>query len=123
MDDDRVWSFEESLWTGSPETYEQKVDPECLMALPIAPFVISGRQSIDTVKATPRWSRATFTQGRIARPEEGLIVVAYHVRAERDGHGAYEAHCTSTYRRLAHDVWRVVQHAQVPLLAKAAQNG
>ncbi len=50
----------------------------------------------------------------MARPEEGLIVVAYKAVAERDGTEGYAARCTSTYRRLAHEEWRVVQHQQTP---------
>jgi hypothetical protein len=116
MDDDRVWSFEESLWTGDAEHYRELVDRECLMVVPAPPFVLQGEQAIEAVADTPRWSRVTFDDRRIVRPQEGLIVVAYSARAEREGGDPYEAHCTSTYRRLAHDEWRVVQHQQTPPL-------
>lgn len=115
MDDDRVWTFEKSLWDGSPEHYRELVDEACLMVLPHPPFVLSGREAIEAVAHTPRWSEVALTNGRIARPEEGLIVVAYHVEVSR-GDETYEAHCTSTYRRLSHEVWRVVQHQQTPPL-------
>ena len=42
--------------------------------------------------------------------------VAYHIAVSRDEEH-YEAHCTSTYRRRAHDDWQVVQHQQTPPLA------
>jgi len=32
------------------------------------------------------------------------------------GDERYVAHCTSTYRRLEHEVWKVVQHQQTPPL-------
>ncbi len=115
MDDDRVWTFEKSLWDGSPEHYRELVDEVCLMVLPQPPFVLSGREAIEAVAHTPRWSEVAFTDGRIARPDEGLIVVAYHVAVSR-GDDTYEANCTSTYRRLSHEVWRVVQHQQTPPL-------
>lgn len=118
MDDDRVWSFEKSLWDGSPDHYRERVDDECLMVLPHPPFVLSGRQAIEAVANTPRWTKIAFSKGQIARPQEGLIVVAYHVDASRDDE-TYEAHCTSTYRRLSHEVWRVVQHQQTPPLVRA----
>ena len=38
MDDDRVWSFEKSLWTGDADHYRELVDAECLMVLPTPPF-------------------------------------------------------------------------------------
>ena len=120
MEDDRVWAFEESLWTASPDHYARSIDAACLMALPAPPHVFSGEESIRAVQATPRWSEVELSQRRVSRPEEGLIVIAYHARASR-GEEAYEAHCTSVYRRLAHDVWKVVPHSQLPPLTQAAK--
>ena len=118
MDDDRVWTFEESLWTADAAHYAESIDAECLMVLPQPPFVMSGQQAIAAVSDTPRWDSVTFDRQQIARPEEGMIVVAYHVAARR-GDEAYEAHCTSTYRRRGHEDWQVVQHQQTPPLAHA----
>lgn len=112
MDDDRVWSFEKSLWTCDAEHYRELVDEECLMVLPQPPFVLTGTKAIEAVSNTPRWSDVEITKEQIARPQEGLIVIAYHAKAEREGE-TYEAYCTSTYRRLAHEQWRVVQHQQM----------
>ncbi len=116
MDDTRVWSFEESLWTADAEHYRASIDDECLMVLPEPPFVMSGQQAIAAVIDTPRWSTIVLSERQVARPQEGLIVVAYKAHAEREGVAPYEAHCTSTYRRLAHEEWRVVQHQQTPPL-------
>ena len=114
MDDQRVWAFEESLWTADAERYRASIDDEALMVLPKPPFVMSGPQAIDAVAATPRWSHVELSERRVARPQEGLIVVAYLARASNGGADGYEAHCTSTYRRLGHEEWRVVQHQQTP---------
>ncbi|GEP10296.1 DUF4440 domain-containing protein [Methylobacterium gnaphalii] len=116
MDDDRVWSFEKSLWTGDADHYRELVDDACLMVLPHPPFVMSGAQAIEAVANTPRWTEAELSKGQITRPQEGLIVIAYHARAAREGE-TYEAYCTSTYRRLSHEEWRVVQHQQTLPLA------
>ncbi|WP_380787095.1 DUF4440 domain-containing protein [Sphingomonas sp. R86521] len=115
MDDNRVWEFEESLWTGDAEHYRALIDAECLMVLPVPPYVLGGDEAVATVANTPRWTSVTFSAQRIARPEEGLIVVAYHIAVARDDEH-YAAHCTSTYRRRAHDDWQVVQHQQTPPL-------
>ncbi len=120
MDDDRVWTFEESLWTADPEHYRASIDDACLMVLPAPPFVLSGAEAIKAVAATPRWDTVQFADTRIARPEEGLIVVAYHVDASR-GDERYTAHCTSTYRRRGHEDWQVVQHQQTPPLTRQQQ--
>jgi hypothetical protein len=126
MDDSRIWPFETSLWLGSAQDYRDKVDPECVMVLPDHPFVVSGSQAIEAVEHTPRWNEARLTQRTVARPHEGMIVLAYHVEATREDQ-SYSAYCTSTYHRLSHDTWKVVQHQQTPLSApmtesKAAPN-
>ena len=115
MDDDRIWAFEESLWTADAAHYRESIDEECLMVLPAPPFVMSGAQAIEAVSDTPRWDEVELTERQVARPQEGLIVVAYRAQATR-GDAGYDAYCTSTYRRLEHDEWRVVQHQQTPPL-------
>jgi hypothetical protein len=118
MDDQRVWAFEESLWTASPEHYAESIDDQCLMVLPAMPFVFTGAQSIGAVSGTPRWEQVELTERQVARPQEGLIVVAYKAKA-RQGDRHYVAYCTSTYRHLPNadgerteDRWQVVQHQQ-----------
>ncbi len=113
MEDQRVWAYEESLWTGDADHYRELVDDECVMVLPTIPFVLSGTEAIEAVADTPRWQSVTISDGRIMRPQEGLIVIAYSAKAEGGGK-SYHAYCTSTYRRLGHDEWRVVQHQQTP---------
>ena len=121
MDDERIWGSEEGLWTGPPETYLATIDEQCLMVLPSRPFIVTGQQAAEAVSSTPRWTSVALTDRQVARPQEGLIVIAYTARAERQGEQAYEAHCTTVYRRLEHDKWRVVQHQQTPPLAGSSQ--
>lgn len=112
MDDNRIWEFEESLWTGDANRYQKAIDDECVMVLPAEPFVMTGRQAIEAVSNTPRWSKADLSERQVVRPQEGLIVIAYRAKATKEGQDNYEAYCTSTYRRLSHGEWRVVQHQQ-----------
>jgi len=114
MDDSRVWGFEESLWVGDAEHYRALIDDECLMALPTPPFVLGGQAAIEAVADTPRWTSVDLSERQVARPQEGLIVIAYKATAQRRGSAAYTAYCTTTMRRLSHDEWRVVQHQQTP---------
>ena len=123
MEDDRVWSFEKSLWTGDADHYRQLIDKECVMVVPTPPFVLQGDAAIEAVAATPRWDEIEISDGRIVRPQEGLIVVAYTANARKEGGSGYEAHCTSTYRRLGHDEWRVIQHQQTPPLRSKVEAG
>lgn len=114
MDDDRVWAFEKGLWQTSDERYHERVDPECVMALSHAPHLFSGAAAVDAVSGTPEWDKVSFTDTTVSRPQEGLIVVGYHVEAAK-GETVFKAACTSVYRRKAHEEWTVVQHAQVAL--------
>jgi len=118
MEDARIWEFEESLWTEGRENYQAKIDDECLMVLPQPPFVYKSKDAVDAVSDTPRWERAELTERQVMRPQEGLIVIAYRAQASR-GDESYEAHCTTTMRRLSHDEWRVVQHQQTPPLTSS----
>ena len=117
MDDARVWAFEESLWKADFEHYRESIDKECMMVVPQPPFVLVGYNAIEAVADTPRWTEVAFSDCHIARPQEGLIVIAYAVDAARADTDPYQAHCTSTYRRLGHDQWVVIQHQQTPKLA------
>ena len=115
MQDDRLWGFEQSLWLEGRDNYREKVDPKVVMVLPQPPYVLTGKEAIGAVMATPVWDRAELTDRHVARPQEGLIVIAYRVRAEKDGHAGYAAWCTSVFRRLEHEHWTVVQHQQTPV--------
>ncbi|WP_022685140.1 hypothetical protein [Sphingomonas phyllosphaerae] len=120
MEDDRVWAFEESLWTGDAQHYRESIDESALMVVPQPPFVLESAAAVEAVSQTPRWESVSFADGRIVRPQEGLIVIAYRVEAAK-GDERYVAHCTSTYRRVEHEVWRVVQHQQTPPLTADAR--
>ncbi|WP_120717088.1 DUF4440 domain-containing protein [Tsuneonella amylolytica] len=113
MNDDRIWEFERELWLGGGDVYREKVADDCVMALPAQPFLFDGGAATAAVEDTPRWEEVDFAETRVSRPEEGLIVIGYRVKASR-GEETYRALCTSTIRRLAHEDWVVVQHQQTP---------
>lgn len=116
MDDNRIWKFERALWLGGGEVYQRCVAGDVVMALPAQPFPYDGEAATRAVEATPRWKSVDFAETRVSRPQEGLIVIGYRVRASRDGQDReYHALCTSTLQRKAHEEWVVVQHQQTPL--------
>ena len=90
------------------------------MALPAEPFLFSRERAIDAVKHTPRWEDVRFSEQKVSRPEEGLIVIGYRVEASR-GAERYSCYASSTMRRRGHDDWTVVQHSQLlPLKTSGA---
>ncbi len=116
MNDDRVLEFERALWVGGGDVYRRHVSKDCLMVVPERPFLLRGEEAIGSVETTPRWSEVDFSNFEINRPQEGLIVVAYHVDAIR-GHERYSAYCTSTYQRQGEQDWVVIQHQQTPRIS------
>ena len=114
MNDDRLWEFERELWTGPAKAYDKKVGKDVVMALPASPFLYDRQAATKAVKDTPRWDSVDFTDTRVERHQEGLIVIAYRAKASR-GDQTYDAICTSTLLRLAHEDWVVIQHQQTPL--------
>ena len=114
MEDERIWHFEQELWTGGREVYRERVSSDCVMALPSEPYLFVGESATRAVENTPQWDEAELLDKAVSRPQEGLIVIAYRVEARR-GEESYHALCTSTLRRLAHEEWDVVQHQQTPL--------
>ena len=124
MNDERIWNFEKELWTGPADAYDRKVSDDCIMALPTDPWLLDGPEARAAVKDTPRWETVDFTDTRVERPEEGLIVIAYRAQAKRTEEGreeSYDALCTSTLRWIGEDNWEVIQHQQTPLDMKVAK--
>lgn len=112
MEDQRIWEMEEKLWHGGEDVYEQLVDENVVMSLPAEPFIFSSEQAKGGVKNTPRWEQVRFSNQKVTRPHEGLIVIGYEVEASR-GEETYHCYASSTLMRRAHDDWTVVHHSQV----------
>jgi len=119
MDDARVWGSEEGLWVGDAANYRETIARDALMVLPDAPYVFTGEAAVDAVSKTPRWTSVQFSSKAVSRPQEGLIVIAYEVTASREA-DQFVARCTTTYRRIEHDSWVVIQHQQSPKLLDQA---
>lgn len=116
MNDDEVWAFEDSLWRADAAHYHASIDDNCLMVVPSPPYITTGAAAADAVAKTPRWDQVAFSEQRVARPQDGLIVIAYRIMAEKPGAEPYDARCTSVY--LERDgKWTVVEHQQSPVLA------
>lgn len=112
MEDQRIWAMEEELWRGGDEVYERLVDEQVVMALPADPYIFTRDAAIAAVKNTPRWEEVRFSEQKVSRPEEGLIVIGYKVEATRGGE-RYCCYASSTMMRRGHEDWTVVQHSQV----------
>jgi ketosteroid isomerase-like protein len=121
VDDEAIWTREQSLWSGDFETYRDLIDAACLMVVPAPPFILRGAEAVDTVARTPRWTTVELTDRQLSRPQDGIVVIAYKASADRDDAQPYEAHCTTTWRRLGEGQWLVAQHQQTPPLVASVE--
>ncbi len=117
MNDDQAWAFEDSLWRADEAHYRESIDAACLMVVPGPPYIVTGDEAATAVANTPRWDKVDFSETRLSRPHDSIIVIAYRVLAEKPDAEAYDARCTSTYREGDDGKWTVVQHQQTPVLA------
>ena len=116
MDDEKVWAMEESLWTGDAGHMGAIVDPACLMVFPDPAGIMAAEAALEGLKSAPRWDKVMMTGRQIARPGDGLLILAYKAVGTRSAAADYTALCSSTYRRDG-ERWRLVQHQQTPFMS------
>jgi hypothetical protein len=112
-EDDAFWDVERSLWLGGPEAYAGRLDPACLMAFPGVGVLDGGPAIADSLRQAPRWDSVDIDHCHVARPTDGLAVLAYRAVGRRADAEPYGAWCTSTWRR-DDGAWRLTQHQQTP---------
>lgn len=113
MEDGDIWAFEKDIWLTDPRRLDDLIDDTALFVVPATPFIMTGSEAIAAMGKAPRWAEVHFSEQRVHRATEAIIVIAYRVTAQRKDGDPYEAFCTSTLRCLAQR-WRVIQHQQLP---------
>ena len=107
-----LWRLEEQFWTGDAAFYERSLAPDALMVLPAPAGILGRTATVESIRSAPRWRNVSFTQRHHVAPGTDIVVLAYHVRADRgDEASSYAAQCSSTYVRTGGD-WRLVLHHQ-----------
>lgn len=105
-----LWTLERRLWTGGIEAYQEVMATNCTMVF--GPVGILQRQEvIESLRQAPRWSDVKILEASEIAPTEGVVILAYYARAQRDDGDEYGAICTSTYVR-QDSAWRIAQHQQ-----------
>lgn len=106
-----LWDLERRFWLAGSEHYRQVMDPACVMVFPMG--VLAGDEILPSLESAPRWAEVEMAERRLSRPADELAVLAYRASGRREGAAAYEAWCSSTYRRQGSG-WRLIQHQQTP---------
>lgn len=74
--------------------------------------VLDKAETIASVEGASPWATYDFADVAVTRIGDHVSVLAYSVRARRDGDG-YDARVTSVYHQ-REDGWKLVHHQQTP---------
>lgn len=108
----------EALTTGrSREFYEGLLAAQAVMVFPHG--VMERADAIEGMAQAQPWVDYRLDEMTVHPLGEGLAVVTYRVRAQRDGDDTYEALLASTYVWLGGD-WRMVLHQHSPMVGGAS---
>lgn len=102
----------EALASGEArEFYDRLLASGAVMVLPFG--VMERDDAIESMAQAPPWTSYRLDEMTVHSLGDAMAVVAYRVRAHRDGADAYEAMLTSTYVWSGGD-WRMVLHQHSP---------
>lgn len=119
MSQDELIELEESGWralasTGraAAEFYERVLDDTVLMLLPGGVVLDDRSMILESISGQP-WSSFRLEDMRVLHPSADVGIVAYRVRAHREGSAEYSALISSSYVR-RDDGWKLTLHQQTP---------
>ncbi len=107
-----LWDLERRLWIDGQEAFTDYMDLRALMIFPEPIGMLYDGDILAKLRMAPRWSEVSMTD-RVERQRDRLVFLNYRATADRDGHGPYNAMCTSVWQRVqcGH---RIVAHQQTP---------
>jgi hypothetical protein len=115
LSDAAVWELETRFWQGDEALYDAWLAPRALMFFPDPTGILDRSAILASIRGAPRWTEVRCTDRRLARPSDGVVVVAYRVEARIEAGGeAYRAWASSAYVR-SKGAWSLALHQQTPI--------
>ena len=113
-DADDLWAFERRFWLEGSATYERHLATDARLVFPLPTGVLDRAAMLDALRDAPRWRAVRFVLPYVIALGADAALLVYAVEAVHDADpDAYEALCTSAYRRRANG-WELVLHQQTP---------
>jgi hypothetical protein len=114
MTEQDLWRLEEGFWTGGEDFYERHLSADALMVLPEPAGIMDRGATLESIRSGGRWTDIAFSDQRITRPAEAIVVLVYSAKAARaNTDTTYSAQCSSVYVSSTGD-WRLALHQQTP---------
>lgn len=109
----RLWTMEESLWSSGLSQPRASTAANAVFILPHQTLPLRGVDIWTAWLQTPDWRSVALLDRSFTR-DDGLIILAYRVSANKTGSAIYEALCMSSFHLRDGD-WLRVLHQQTPL--------
>jgi hypothetical protein len=115
LSDAAVWDLEARFWSGDDAFYDAWLAAGALMVFPDPTGILDRAAIVASIRGGPRWTQVHMTERRVARPNAGVVLVAYRFEARMDdGDDAYRGWASSSYARSA-GAWSLAFHQQTPV--------
>lgn len=113
MDTD-LWALERRFWLEGVAVYEAHLAPDARLVFPWPTGVLEREAVLDALRGAPRWQSVVFDARQVLALGDDGVLLLYAARARQHAEDeAYEALCTSAYRRVD-EAWHLVLHHQTP---------
>jgi hypothetical protein len=110
-----LWDLEEAFWLQGRDVYERQLASDAIMHFPGQGGALDRVQTLEAIGESSRWREVSFEHPLRIDLAERAVLLAYTVRARREGaEPEYVADVVSGYRRDV-DQWLLVFHQQVPV--------
>lgn len=111
--EDDLWRLEEAYWTSGRDSARTTTATGAVVIYPYPIGVLQGDDIWAHLPADTGW-RLIEMADRSVDLQEDVVVLAYRVRAQKDGSPSHEALCASTWMNDA-GRWLRLSHQQTPL--------
>lgn len=108
-----LWDMEERFWTSGARAGRAATAKNAVMIFPYPTGILQGDRIWSHLRPQTGWRSVEMTDRSATRHGE-IVLLAYHVSAEKADVPIYEALCASTY---LHDEskWLRMSHQQTPV--------
>ncbi len=108
-----LWVLEECFWTDGAESVRSMTAKNAVFVFPYPVGILQGADLWRDGIIAQRW-RSVILSERYCKQQKDLVVLVYHVSAERADEPIYKALCTSTFIN-DDGKWQRITHQQTPV--------
>jgi hypothetical protein len=105
-----LWDMEEHFWTSGAENARATTATYAVMIFPYPSGILKGDQIWTHLRQNTGWRSVVMADRRVTRCRD-IVILTYHVSAEKPDIPIYKALCSSTYLN-DDESWLRISHQQ-----------